>query len=76
MLDHDAEIIDQRSMTNTRDSLRRLSKRYPEARLVMEVGMHSPWMSRFLTGLGHEVLVANPRKMRAIYQNDRKSAIR
>lgn len=39
----------------------------------MEVGMHSPWTSRFLESLGHRVLVANPRKVRAIYQNNRKS---
>ena len=37
----------------------------------MEVGSHSPWISRFFQGLGHEVLVANPRKMRAIFKNDR-----
>jgi transposase len=41
--------------------------------MVMEVGMHSPWTSRFLEGLGHRVLVANPRKVRSIYQNNRKS---
>jgi transposase len=39
----------------------------------MEVGSHSPWTSRFLEGLGHEVLVANARKLRAIYASDRKS---
>ena len=38
----------------------------------MEVGSHSPWISRFFQGLGHEVLVANQRKMRAIFKNDRK----
>jgi transposase len=39
----------------------------------MEVGMQSPWTSRFFQELGHRVLVANARKVRAIYQNDRKS---
>jgi len=39
----------------------------------MEVGKHSPWISRFFTDLGHRVLVTNPRKVHAIYQNDRKS---
>jgi transposase len=41
--------------------------------MVMEVGMHSPWTSRFLKDLGHRVLVANPRKVSAIYKNVRKS---
>ena len=66
------EIIDERNITNHRESLRRLSKKYPGALMVMEVGSHSPWISRFLRDLDHEVLVANPRKVRAIFQNDRK----
>src|SRR5438067_5284991 len=42
------------------------------ARVVLEAGTHSPWASRVLQRLGHEVLVANPRKLRAIYENDSK----
>jgi transposase len=38
----------------------------------MEVGTHSRWASHLLTELGHEVLVANARKLRAIYHNPRK----
>lgn len=73
VLDAQGKPIDERKITNRRESLRRLSQKYPAALMVMEVGSHSPWMSRFLTGLGHRVLVANPRKVRAIYQNNRKS---
>jgi transposase len=73
VLDRDGGILDQRTITNHRESLRRLSKKHPGARVVMEVGSHSPWVSRFMKGLGHEVLVANARKMRAIYTNERKS---
>ena len=36
-------------------------------------GHRSPWVSRFLQELGLRALVANPRKTRAIYQNERKS---
>ena len=71
-LDAKGAILKQESITNTRQSLTALSKRHPGALMVMEVGMHSPWTSRFLKDLGHRVLVANPRKVRAIYQNDRK----
>lgn len=59
-------------MGRPNQSLRRLSKKYPGALMVMEVGSHSPWISRFFQGLDHEVLIANPRKMRAIFNNDRK----
>jgi transposase len=45
----------------------------PRTRIVIEVGAHSPWISRLLQAEGHEVIVANPRKVRAIYQSDRKN---
>lgn len=73
VLNFEGEIIDERTITNHRESLRRLAKKYPGARVALEVGSHSPWISRFLSDLGLEVIVANPRKLRAIYQNDRKS---
>lgn len=73
VLDAKGGILKQESITNTRASLTALSRRYPGAVMVMEVGMHSPWTSRFFKDLGHRVLVANPRKVRAIYQNTRKS---
>ncbi len=72
-LDTSGEILEERAITNHRESLRRLSVKYPGALMVMEVGSHSPWISRFLKGLGHEVLVANARKLRAIHTSDRKS---
>ncbi|GAA5484455.1 IS110 family transposase [Haloferula sargassicola] len=68
----DGEILAETTLTNTREAMSRFSKKYPGALVVMEVGMQSPWISRFFTDLGHRVLVANPRKVRAIYQNDRK----
>lgn len=72
-IDASGSIIDERSITNHRESLRRLSKKHPGALVAMEVGTHSPWTSRFFASLGHEVIVANPRKLRAIYANTRKS---
>ena len=34
--------------------------RFPGARVVMEAGTHSPWLSRLAAALGHEVVVGNP----------------
>jgi transposase len=42
-------------------------------RIAIEAGTHSPWASRVLEELGHEVLVANARKLRLIYANKRKT---
>lgn len=72
VLDATGKILKQESITNTRASLTALSRRHPGALIAMEVGTHSPWISRFLKELGHRVLSANPRKVRAIYQNERK----
>jgi transposase len=45
----------------------------PATRIAIEAGTHSPWVSRLLKRLGHEVIVANARKVRLIYQSDRKN---
>ncbi len=71
-LNAEGEIIDERTITNHREARRRLSEKYPGARITHEVGTHSPWISRLLQELGHEVFVANPRKLRAIYASSRK----
>lgn len=68
-----AEVVEEGTLGNERASLARLTTRYPGALAVMEAGAHSPWVSRYLEGLGWEVIVSNPRKVRAIYQHERKS---
>lgn len=72
VLDAKGGILKQESIANNRGSLTALSRRHPGALIAMEVGTHSPWISRFLKALGHRVLVANARKLRAIYKNERK----
>ena len=42
-------------------------------RVVLEVGTHSPWVSRLVSSLGHDVIVANPRRVRLISANDSKN---
>ena len=72
-LDPQGVITEETTIANDRDALRKLAAKYPAARVIIEVGTHSPWISRFLTSQGMEVLVANARKLRAIYQSDSKS---
>jgi transposase len=43
------------------------------ARVAMETGTHSIWISAQMQELGHEVIVANVRELRAISHSDRKS---
>lgn len=60
-------------LPTTREGLARHFAGKPPARIALEVGTHSPWASRLLASWGHQVLVANPRKVRLISHNRRKS---
>ena len=73
MLDEAGKVAREGSLGNTREQLAAVARSYPGATAVMEAGTHSPWVSRFLQELGLRVIVANPRKTRAIYENERKS---
>jgi transposase len=42
-------------------------------RIILEVGTHSPWASRLLSSQGHEVVVANPGRVRLIADGVRKT---
>ena len=44
----------------------------PRSRVALETGAHSPWVSRQLTQLGHEVIVAHARNVRLIGESTRK----
>ena len=65
-LDHHGEIVEESRLKATDAALRRRFSGEPRYRIVLEAGSHSPWMSRLLLELGHEVYVANPRRLRAI----------
>ena len=69
----DGEILQQTTICNSRLKLKSFFSNYPQSQVILEVGCHSPWISRYLKELGLKVIVANARKLRAIYQNERKS---
>jgi transposase len=67
------EVMEEgRLRTNPEAFKRRFVSEQP-MRIAMEAGTHSPWASRMLEECGHEVLVANARKLRLIYANKRKT---
>jgi transposase len=69
----DGEVIEEGRLRTTPDALRRRFASEQQLRIAIEAGTHSPWVSRVLEECGHEVLVANPRKLRFIYANKRKT---
>ena len=72
VLDEGGEIVEEGKVATTAEALRRRFGKGERMRIALEAGTHSPWVSRLLKQLGHEVLVANPRKLRLIYKNRRK----
>jgi transposase len=58
------EVVERRTISTTRANVEEHFRRLSHGRVVMEVGTHSPWVSRVLEELGHEVIVANPAKIR------------
>jgi transposase len=66
-------ITEERAIENDRLAVSALARQHPNARFVMEVGTHSPWISALLRELGCEVIVGNARKLKAISEHERKS---
>lgn len=73
LLDSAGELVEETRLPSTRAALQRRFTALPPSRVAMEVGAQSRWASDLLRQLGHEVLVANARKLRAIYDNPHKS---
>ena len=72
VLDAAGEMVHEGTLLNERVALALLLTKYPAATVALEAGTHSPWISRYLTGLGATVIIANPRKLHAISRHERK----
>jgi transposase len=73
ILDEAAVTVSTGRLPTTKTGLRSLFEKMPPSRVALEVGTHSPWVSRLVTELGHEVIVANTHKVRLITQSVKKN---
>jgi len=73
ILDTSGEEVGSGRCASTRAGLRKTFGDVSSALIAIEAGTHSAWTQRELEAMGHTVLVGNPRKLRMIYQDDRKS---
>ena len=73
ILDEAGEKVSEDRLPTTKVGLSSLFGKMPPSRIALEVGTHSPWVSRHLAGMGHEVIVANPHKVKLITQSVRKN---
>jgi len=72
VLDEAGQIqLEQRVRTSAK-TLYEVFGAMPRSRIALEIGTHSPWISRLLRELGHGVIVANARKVRLIGESRKK----
>jgi transposase len=71
VLDESGQIVQEQRVSTTK-ALREVFGRMPRSRIALETGMHSPWVSRLLSELGHEVIVAHARNVRLIGESRKK----
>jgi transposase len=67
------DVLDRFAFASTPAGLEKRYSRLARSRVVIEVGSHSRWASRWFSSRGHEVLTANARQVRLIAKSDRKT---
>ena len=72
VLDEAGKILLEQKLPTTPEAMKKTFGRMPRSRIAMETGTHSPWASRLLTALGHEVIVGHAQKVRLITKSRRK----
>lgn len=72
VVDERGEVVERGRVKTTPEGMEKKLKGVGAERIVLEVGTHSPWVSRMLEAWGREVVVANARRVKLIAQNDGK----
>jgi transposase len=71
-LDEAAKIILEQKVPTTPEAMKQAFGKIPRSLIAVETGTHSPWVSRLLTELAHEVIVAHAQKVELINKSNRK----
>ena len=66
VLDESGTMVLEHKVATTPKGLQAEFAAIPRSRVALETGMHSPWVSRLLSDLGHETIVAHARNVRLI----------
>jgi len=72
VLDESGVVISEHKVRTTPKALSECFEGILISRIALETGTHSPWVSRLLSAMGHEVIVANARHVRLIAQSRQK----
>jgi len=72
VLDEAGGVLLEQKLSTTPKAMKEVFGAMPRSRVALETGTHSPWVSRALSELGHEVIVAHARNVRLIGESRRK----
>jgi len=72
VLDEAGNVVQEQKLATTPKAMKQGFAEIPHSRVALETGMHSPWVSRLLSEVGHEVIVAHARNVRLIGESRRK----
>jgi transposase len=72
VLDEHGQVTLEGRVATTQKAFQEIFGAMLRSRIALETGTHSPWVSRYLEELGHEVIVANARRVRLITESSRK----
>src|SRR6202162_3912298 len=72
VLDEAGQVILEQKLPTTPEAMKQTLGKIPRSLMALETGTHSPWVSRLLTELGHEVIVAHAQKVELITKSNRK----
>src|SRR6204780_4619564 len=72
VLEGAGKIILEQKVATIPEAMKQTFGKIPRSLIALETGTHSPWASRLLTELGHEVLVAHAQKVELITKSNRK----
>src|SRR5580693_4187441 len=72
VLDEAGGVVLEQKLGTTPKAMKEVVGKMPRSRIALETGMHSPWVSRALSELGHEVIVAHARNVRLIGKSRKK----
>lgn len=73
VLNAEGKVIESGRIKTSREAFVDHFKDLPPARMAVEAGTHSAWVSRLLEEFGHEVLVANAREIPTISHSNKKN---
>ena len=72
VLDETGDVLLEQKVSTTPKAIREIFGVMPRSRIALETGTHSPWVSRLLSELGHEAIVAHARSVRLIGESRRR----